>query len=164
MKQCGSNTDSIDSFLGELRQGVPVRTALTSPTIPKAARLFVEHTFTVIDSGNLCAITSAFTFGREDLLPDAFRRNVDKLDVEAGGQLADFKYYLERHIALNGDEHRPMARRLIQTLYGCEPRQCKKNKQVSHDCSGCEGLGILSTIRTVNTMGTVTYISVMATI
>jgi len=120
MKQCGSNTAAIDSFLGELRRGIPVQTALTSPTVPKAARLFVEHTFTVIDSGNLCAIASAFTFGREDLLPDVFQRIVDKLDAEAGGQLADFKYYLERHIGLDGDEHGPMARSLVQSLCGSD--------------------------------------------
>jgi len=118
MKQCGSNTDGIDSFLGELRRVVPVRTALTSPTVPKAARLFVEHTSAVMDSGNLCAIASAFTFGREDLLPDVFQPIVDKLDLEAGGQLADFKCYLERHIGLDGDEHGPMARSLVQSLCG----------------------------------------------
>jgi len=112
MKQCGSNTNCIDSFICELRQGVPVRTALASLTISKAAGLFVEHTFTVVDRGNLCAIASAFTFGREDLLPDVFQRIVDKLDVEAGGQLADFKYHLERHIGLEGDEARTIALRV----------------------------------------------------
>ena len=71
--QIGKRSPGIDSFLCELRRGVSVQTALASPTIPKAARLFVEHTFTVIDSGNLCAIASAFTFGREDLLPDVFQ-------------------------------------------------------------------------------------------
>jgi len=47
---------------------------------------------------NLCAIASAFTFGREDLLPAVFQRIVDELNVTAGGGLEDFKYYLERHI------------------------------------------------------------------
>ena len=42
MKQCGANTAAIDSLIGELRQGVPLRTALELPIIPHAARLFVE--------------------------------------------------------------------------------------------------------------------------
>ena len=134
MKQCGSNTSNIDAFLCELRRGVPVRTALASPTIPKAARLFVEHTFTVIDSGNLCAIASAFTFGREDLLPDVFQQIVDKLDVEAGGQLADFKYYLERHIGLDGDEHGPMARRLVQSLCGSDESLWQIAEEAAVNC------------------------------
>lgn len=134
MKQCGSSTAGIDSFLGELRRGVSVQTALASPTVPKAARNFVEHTFSVIDSGNLCAIASAFTFGREDLLPDVFQRIVDKLDVEAGGKLADFKYYLERHIGLDGDEHGPMARTLVQSLCGSDESQWQVAEETAVNC------------------------------
>jgi hypothetical protein len=134
MKQCGANTTAIDSFIGELRRGVPVRTALELPIIPKASRLFVEHTFTVIESGNLCGIASAFTYGREDLLPDVFQRIVDKLNVEAGGQLEDFKYYLERHIGLDGDEHGPMARRLVQSLCGSDESNWKVAEDTAVNC------------------------------
>ncbi|MCY2986182.1 MAG: DUF3050 domain-containing protein [Planctomycetota bacterium] len=134
MKQCGARTAGIDSFIYELRRGVPVRTALASPTIPNAARLFVDHTFRVIDSGNLCAIAAAFTYGREDLLPDVFQRIVDKLNVEAGGQLADFKYYLERHIGLDGDEHGPMARRLVQSLCGTDESNWKVAEETAVHC------------------------------
>lgn len=134
MKQCGANTSAIDSFLAELRSGVPVQNALASPSIPKAARLFVEHTFNVIESGNLCAIASAFTYGREDLLPDVFQCIVDKLDMEAGGQLADFKYYLERHIGLDGDEHGPMARTLVQSLCGSNESSWKLAEDTAVDC------------------------------
>ncbi len=118
MKQCGANTMGIDGFLSDLRRGISVRSALASPTVPEAARRFVEQTFEIIETGNLCAIASAFTFGREDLLPDVFQRIVDKLNTEAGGQLSDFRYYLERHIGLDGDEHGPMATRLVQSLCG----------------------------------------------
>jgi len=134
MKQCGANTSAIDSFLAELRSGVPVPKALASPSIPKAARLFVEHTFNVIESGNLCAIASAFTYGREDLLPDVFQCIVDKLNIEAGGQLADFKYYLERHIGLDGDEHGPMARTLVQSLCGSNESSWKLAEDTAVDC------------------------------
>lgn len=134
MKQCGANTAAIDSFICELSRGVPVRTALALPSIPKAARHFVEHTFSVIDSGNLCAIASAFTYGREDLLPDVFQRIVDKLDVEAGGHLTDFKYYLERHIGLDGDEHGPMATRLVQSLCGSDESNWKLAEDTAVNC------------------------------
>lgn len=134
MKQCGSNTSSIDSFVSELRKGASVRTALQSPHVPRAAGQFVEHTFTVIESGNLCDIASVFTFGREDLLPDVFQRIVDTLDVEAGGQLASFKYYLERHIGLDGDEHGPMSRRLVESLCGSDESNWKSAEEAAINC------------------------------
>jgi hypothetical protein len=67
MKQCGAKTAAIVSLIGELRQGVPLRTWLELPILPHAAQLFVEHTFSVIESGNLCAIATAFNYGQYDL-------------------------------------------------------------------------------------------------
>lgn len=120
MKQCGANTAGIDGFLGELRRGGSLLTALASPAVPKAAGRFVEHTFKIIESGNLCVMISAFTFGRENLLPDVFQRIVNELNTQAGGQLDGFKYYLERHIGLDGDEHGPMATRLLESICGAD--------------------------------------------
>lgn len=134
MKQCGANTAGIDGFLSDLRRGVPVETALASPTVPAAARHFVQQTFQIIDSGNLCAIASAFTYGREDLLPDVFQRIVDELNAQAGGQLEEFKYYLERHIGLDGDEHGPMATRLVHSLCGSEEASWKVAEETAVIC------------------------------
>lgn len=134
MKQCGANTAGIDGFLSELRRGVPVEIALASPTVPAAARNFVHQTFKIIDSGNLCAIASAFTYGREDLLPDVFQRIVDRLNVEAGGQLEDFQYYLQRHIGLDGDEHGPMATRLVQSLCGSDESLWEVAEETAVNC------------------------------
>ena len=134
MRQCGASTAGIDGFLSELRGGVPVLTALASPTVPEAARPFLQHTFKIINSGNLCAIASAFTYGREDLLPDVFQRIVDKLNREADGQLDDFKYYLKRHIGLDGDEHGPMATRLVKSLCGSDEYQWRNVEDTAVDC------------------------------
>ena len=134
MKQCGANTAAIDGFMDDLRRGVPVLTALASPAVPEAARRFVQQTFTIVESGNLCAVASAFTFGREDLLPDVFQRIVDELNAQAGGRLKDFKYYLERHIGLDGDEHGPMAIRLLQSLCGADDALWEKAEQAAVDC------------------------------
>ena len=75
-------------------------------------------TFDVIELGSLWSLASAFTFGREDLLPALFQRIVDELDVEAAGGLEDFRYYLRRHIGLDGGEHGPMAVSLVASLCG----------------------------------------------
>jgi len=116
MSYCGASTAAIDGFLDELRRGKSVHAALELRTIASCVRAFVGRTFRFIEEGNLCAIASAFTFGREDLLPAVFQRIVDELNVETGGGLDDFKYYLNRHIGLDGDEHGPMAGKLMQSL------------------------------------------------
>jgi len=134
MKQCGASTAGIDGFLGDLRRGVPIETALASPAVPKPAGQFVEQTFKIIETGNLCAIASAFTFGRENLLPDVFQRIVDESNRKADGQLDDFKYYLERHIGLDGDEHGPMAIRLVQSLCGSDESSWKVAEETAVSC------------------------------
>jgi hypothetical protein len=121
MKQCGARTATIDRFLTALREGQPVSAALESTQIAPCVRSFVGTTFEINATGDLCAIASAFTFGREDLLPALFRRIVEELHVESGGSLDLFRYYLNRHIGLDGDEHGPMAGRLMQALCGSDP-------------------------------------------
>ena len=101
---------------------------------PRDRDTFVRQTFNVIDGGNLCAIASAFTFGREDLLPAVFQRIVDELNVEASGGLEDFKYYLERHIGLDGQEHGPMANRLLLSLCGSDESRWRVAEQAAADC------------------------------
>ena len=134
MTRCGANTAGIDGFLGELRQGKTVPAALESPGVPGCARQFVRQTFDIIDGENLCAIASAFTFGREVLLPAVFQRIVDELNVEASGGLEDFKYYLNRHIGLDGEEHGPLANRLLLSLCGSDKSRWQVAEQTALDC------------------------------
>jgi hypothetical protein len=118
MRRCGASTDTIDRFLDGLRSDCSVESALAKCDAPLCVRQFVRQTFDVIEGGDLCAIASAFTFGREDLLPDVFQRVVDELNVDASGGLDDFNFYLGRHIELDGDHHGPMAARMITGLCG----------------------------------------------
>jgi len=120
MARCGADTVLIDGFLDDLRKGTSVFAALESPGVPACVRPFVRQTFDIIQSGDVCAIAAAFTFGRESLLPSIFQRIVDELNLETNGSLAEFKYYLDRHIGLDGDEHGPMANRLLQLLCGSD--------------------------------------------
>jgi hypothetical protein len=117
MQRCGADTAVIDLFLDELRTGNNVHQALINAGAPHVVRDFVLQTFDVIDAGDLCAIASTFTFGREDLLPEVFCQIVDKLSFHSG-DLNLFKYYLQRHIDLDSEQHGPMAERLVGFLCG----------------------------------------------
>ncbi len=105
----------------------------------EAIRRFVGHTFAVIEGGDLCTIAAAFTFGREDLLPDVFQRIVERLGAGSQGGLDDFKYYLERHIALDGGEHGPMAARLVSGLCGSDPARWQAAEQAAAGCLAARG-------------------------
>lgn len=118
MQSCGVDTGQIDRFLDEIRMGHPVETALAACRAPESVQQFVNHTFAVIGRGDLCEIAAAFTFGREDLLPDVFQRIIDELNAEIGGGLDAFQYYLSRHVELDGDHHGPMAARMIAWICG----------------------------------------------
>lgn len=125
MKQSGASTAGIDAFIADLRRGAGVEQALAAPLVPDPARRFVRHTFEVLGQTRLPAVASAFTYGREDLLPAVFQKIVDRLNTESGGCLEDFRYYLQRHIGLDGDEHGPMATRLVASVCGDDPQSWK---------------------------------------
>ena len=117
---CGAKTASIDGLLLQLRQGRPLPAALEEAGAPGCVVRFVRTTFACIETGDLAAIAAAFTFGREDLLPAVFQRIVDELNVQTSGGLEEFKYYLDRHISLDGDEHGPLAHKLVLSLCGSD--------------------------------------------
>jgi Protein of unknown function (DUF3050) len=123
MRRFGADTSDIDRFLVRLRGGDSLPDAITRAELSEPVTRFVSHTFSVIDRGEACQIAAAFTFGREDLLPDVFQRIVDRLDLIAQGGLHDFQFYLKRHIELDGNEHGAMAVRLVSGLCGSDPAQ-----------------------------------------
>jgi hypothetical protein len=116
MAGCGADNSRVDRFLVEIQRGAPVPAALEAARVPAPAKAFVCRTFDVIESGDLCMLAATFTFGREDLLPHVFQQLVDRLAEVAGGGLDDLRYYLHRHIALDGDEHGPLATKLVQSV------------------------------------------------
>ena len=109
MKQCGANTSAIESFVANV-------SATNIPSVNDGVDAFLNTTFDVIDSNETHKIASAFTFGREDLIPDMFTAIVNEYNTE--NNLDKFVYYLERHIELDGGEHGPLALELISNLCG----------------------------------------------
>jgi hypothetical protein len=118
MRECGANVQPVLVLQQELACAVSLDGALDRIHAPAAARSFVALTFAVIDEGRPHAIAAAFTYGREDLIPNIFRSLVRDLDRQLSGRLRKFVWYLERHIELDGDDHGPLALRMIEDLCG----------------------------------------------
>jgi len=125
MRECGANASSIDAFLNLIRSGCPVTFALDIADAPAGARQFVRTTFSIIGTGELHRIAAAFAFGREDLIPEMFSAIIREMKRDIGG-LETFYYYLERHIALDGDDHAPHAHQMVNELCGRSAEKWKE--------------------------------------
>ena len=125
MKQCGANTSAIESFVANV-------SATNIPSVNDGVDAFLKTTFDVIESNETHKIASAFTFGREDLIPDMFTAIVDEYNTE--NNLDKFVYYLERHIELDGGEHGPLALELISNLCGDDDNKWKEVEETAIAC------------------------------
>lgn len=121
MHSCGADTLPIASFIQDLQRGTPIYTALERQNLPAGVSHFVRHTMTVIATGKTHRIAAAFTYGREDVIPDMFQSLVQQLAGRAPENWSPFLYYLERHIEADGDKHGPLAHALMSQLCGDNP-------------------------------------------
>lgn len=118
MEQCGADTSSISRLLDQIRAGYTFAKAAPGMDIPGKALDFMKFTFEVIETGKPHVIAAVFTFGREDLIPHMFHTIVGDLNERFPGQVSIFKYYLDRHIEVDGDHHSQLALEMVSELCG----------------------------------------------
>lgn len=118
MQQAGAHSEGMQQLLSLLAAGMDITTALDQANIPETARTFLRYTFNLIAAAPVHVQAAVFTFGREDLIPDMFLSLVRDLDAQFPGQVSIFKYYLERHIEVDGDHHSHLGMEMVQELCG----------------------------------------------
>ncbi len=116
MKQTGADTAEIENFLASARKNNDVRRIITASNIPTAARKFMDFTFEIIGENRAHVLAAVFTFGREDLIPDMFLSLVADLERRFPDKISILKYYLHRHIEVDGDEHSHLALAMTEKL------------------------------------------------
>lgn len=126
MREAGADTARIEKFILLLQADTPVFIALEQSGVPVVVAEFVRHTFAVIERGQTHEIAAAFTYGREDLIPEMFNRLVRQLEQQFPERLGTLRYYLDRHIELDGDEHGAMGREMVELLCGDEPKKSQE--------------------------------------
>jgi len=123
MEQCGADASTTHRFIGALRRGMDVRTALDAANPPEGARIFSTDTCEILESDSLAAIAAAFTFGREDVVPLMFQEILDQVKQCDLARYDRFIYYLDRNIAVDSDEHGPMAFEMVERICGDDPKK-----------------------------------------
>ena len=118
MADIGASTRQFEKFRSLVLVGVPVEVALAQIGAPRHVQAFVAHTMALANSGSTEEVLAAFFYGREDIIPEMFRRLLDTLYGTGHNdeRLRHFIYYIDRHIELDGDSHGPMGRELLEDL------------------------------------------------
>ncbi len=114
----GADTRRVHTFCDVLRRGDSLSDAMTHAEIGDPERDFMRTTFKIVNAGRPSEIAAAFTFGREDVIPDMFRQFVHALCQESSGKFGRFRFYLERHINLDATDHGPKALQMMAAICG----------------------------------------------
>lgn len=121
MQQADADLSTVHRFIDLLKQGHDVDGALTIAGVPAEAADFVRYTFEIIHSGKVHVLSAVFTFGREDLIPDMFLSIIQELQKKFPEQVSRFKYYIDRHIEVDGGHHSHLALEMTSQLCGEDP-------------------------------------------
>ena len=117
MDEVGASTAEARGFVAALREGQDLDAALVA-FAPTAAQTFVRQTLYTVEHGSTIEVLSSFLFGREDLIPEMFARILRQWSESA--EARRFRFYIERHIELDGDEHGPAGLRALAEMAGTD--------------------------------------------
>jgi hypothetical protein len=132
LEEVGADTSALDNFLQRIGNGESVASAIERAKAPVASQAFVKTTWQIIEKAEVHALAAAFTFGREDLIPDMFTPIVEELQKHSSESASLFLDYLERHIQLDSEIHTPMAVQMLANLCGDDEAKWKEAETTAH--------------------------------
>lgn len=118
MEQSGASTAPVHEFLKVLQESRNLLPAFEAANLPPTVRDFMTFTFHVIATDQPHLLAAVFCFGREDLIPGMFYSLVNDISEGQPENITLFKYYLERHIEVDGGIHSELALQMTARLCG----------------------------------------------
>ena len=131
MQQCGADTSKIKTFTEILKNTNDFDAAYTASQTPVEAKNFIDFTFNIIGSKKDYLQAVIFTFGREDLIPGMFVSMVNDIHKNFPNNISIFKYYLERHIEVDGGHHSHLALQMTSNLCGTNEQIWEEAEQAT---------------------------------
>ncbi len=131
MRQMGASTNAIVGLLQAIQSGTSIEAAIKQLDCPASIKDFLNFTFKIVNHAPAHVQAAVFTFGREDLIPDMFTRLLEKLVAESPEKVSIFKYYIERHIEVDGGHHSHLALEMVAELCGDDEVKWKEAEQAS---------------------------------
>ena len=132
MEALGADTLPIQNFLNDVETTKNIFVSIKHSDLHPNVKAFLDFTFRVIEEGDSHQIAAAFTFGREDLIPEMFTAILKKFQANFPDKdLSKLIYYFERHIELDADEHGPMAMKMIEELCDNDAKKWQEVEEVS---------------------------------
>ena len=122
MREVGACTVAIERFVALQQEGVSYDVALQSIKVDPAAADFVRHTLHTALHAPGHSVAAAFLHGRESVIPQMFQRILDDWGIGIE-QAPTFRYYLERHIEVDSEDHGPAAEKLLSRLVDSDPQR-----------------------------------------
>ncbi|WP_213520806.1 DUF3050 domain-containing protein [Nonlabens sp.] len=134
MNAAGVATEKAQDNITKLSQSDHILDEIDSSALASHIKQFLTSTFSIIQRGKDHEIAAAFTYGREDLIPEMFTEILSGLaTTQIATDLEPITYYFDRHIELDGDEHGPMAHKMVAMLCGDDPIKWQEAAQVSKE-------------------------------
>ena len=132
MSGMGANTTKMEDFVHQAKASSDIQSVIQEADLDQRIKDFLGFTFSIIQTGKPHQIAAAFTFGREDLIPDMFTSILQELqDKSPAVDMSKFIYYFQRHIDLDGDEHGPLAMQMITELAGEDEQKWEEMQDVA---------------------------------
>lgn len=124
MREIGASTVAIERFVALQQEGVSYDVALQSVDVDPATAGFVRQTLHTALHAPGHSVAAAFVHGRESVIPQMFQRILDDWGI-GSEQAPTFRYYLERHIEVDAEDHGPAAEKLLARLVDGDPQRAQ---------------------------------------
>lgn len=131
LTEIGGDGDLGKGFLARVREQ-DLDEALYSELVPLPCRYFTETTFGFIREDKTHEVAAALALGREQIIPDMFRRFIE-FSRPTVDQAPGFHDYLQRHIHLDHDRHGSLCLRLLDVLCAGDPLKIEEAETAAEE-------------------------------
>ena len=133
MDRINAQKAEIEFLIKNIKSGKNIAHSIELLNIHDAVKNFVQYSFEIIETKQIHKIASAFTYGREDIIPDMFIAIINEVDPK-NTKYPKLKYYFDRHIEIDGDLHGPLSHKMLIELCGDNQKKWNEVYIVGKNC------------------------------